>query len=282
MDNRTIAQRLLDYANYLEAREASLYRSRAYRRAADTILRLDRQAAQIVEEHGRDGLEELGGIGSHLSYTIEGLVRDGEFRTLNVEGGNIDVERLFGSLPGVGRRLARQIHEQLGVETLEQLEQAAYEGRLSALHVGRKRLRGIQEALASRLRQQRFTSPGQREPSVSELLAVDRDYRRQAGQHALPVLTPRRFNPRHEPWLPLFEARQSEWNYRALFSNTALAHRLGRNRDWVVIYFHDGSSSGQRTVVTEARGELSGRRIVRGRERECLDYYHSEPRLRGA
>jgi len=42
-------------------------------------------------------------------------------------------------------------------------------------------------------------------------------------------------------------------------------------RDWVVIYFHrDNRSEGQRTVVTETRGPLAGRRVVRGREAECL------------
>jgi hypothetical protein len=287
MDNQTIAQRLLAYANYLEAREANLYRARAYRRAADTLLTLNRPAADIVAERGRDGLEELPGIGAHLSYTIEGLVRDGKFRTQDREGGNIDVERLFGSLPGVGPRLARQIHEQLGIETLEQLEQAAYEGRLEALHVGSKRLRGIREALETRLRKQRFPARDQREPSVAELLAVDADYRAEASRQNLPTLTPRRFNPRHDPWLPLFQGNAGPWHYRALFSNTALAHRLGRTRDWVVIYFHDNISSGQRTVVTETRGELAGRRVVRGREHECLEHYRAQrgtgqPQLRGA
>lgn len=281
MDNETIAQRLLEYANYLEAREASLYRSRAYRRAAETILRLNRPAAEILAESGRDGLEQLPGIGAHLSYTIEGLVRDGEFRTLNAEGGQIDVERLFRSLPGVGPRLARQLHEQLGIETFEELELAAHAGRLREIPIGAKRLRGITDTLASRLRDQRFPMM-EREPTVAELLAVDRDYRTQAGQHHLPVLTPRRFNPEHQAWLPLFEARSGDWEFWGLFSNSALAHRLGKTRDWVVIYFHDGEVSGQRTVVTETRAELAGQRVIRGRERECRELYQSQPQSRGA
>ena len=40
-----------------------------------------------------------------------------------------------------------------------------------------------------------------------------------------------------------------------------------------MIYFDDGSASGQRTVVTETRGDLRGRRVVRGRERECREHY---------
>lgn len=51
------------------------------------------------------------------------------------------------------------------------------------------------------------------------------------------------------------------------------AHRLGKTRDWVVIAFHDGFNSSQRTVVTKARGERRGLRVVRGRERGCRTYY---------
>ena len=73
MDNRTIANRLIDYAHHLEAHEASLYRIKAYRRAAETILRLEHPAADIVAERGPKGLKELPGIGAHLSYTIDSL-----------------------------------------------------------------------------------------------------------------------------------------------------------------------------------------------------------------
>jgi len=39
----------------------------------------------------------------------------------------------------------------------------------------------------------------------------------------------------------------------------------------VVIYYHaDNQPEGQRTVVTETRVPIEGRRMVRGREAECL------------
>lgn len=275
MDNRTVANWLTDYADYLEAREANLYRIRAYRRAADTILGLNRPVAHLVESEGREGLEKLPGIGPHLSFTIELLVRTGEFRTLNAEGGHIDVEQMFGSLPGVGPKLARQLREELGIRSLEQLEQAAHEGRLQQLQVGPKRLRGIVDALAGRLRYRRVPGDSPGEPPVAELLAVDREYRTLAARGELPTLAPRRFNPEHEPWLPLLEVNRRGWHYRALFSNTALAHRLRQTHDWVVIYFDDGITRGQRTVVTEARGRLQGQRMVRGREAECRELYRT-------
>jgi DNA polymerase/3'-5' exonuclease PolX len=83
MDNYTIAQRLTAYAHHLEESAPSLYRSRAYRRAASTLLGLDRPAAEIVAAEGRKGLQALPGIGAHLAYTIEELVRTGEFRTFD-------------------------------------------------------------------------------------------------------------------------------------------------------------------------------------------------------
>jgi len=82
MDNRQVAQRLIAYANYLDGREGNLYRIRAYRRAAETVLARERPLSEVIGAEGRAGLEGLPGIGSHLSYTVEQLVCTGEFRLL--------------------------------------------------------------------------------------------------------------------------------------------------------------------------------------------------------
>jgi DNA polymerase (family X) len=86
MDNRTVARKLLDWARSLEAEHASLYRVRAYRRAAQTILGLDRPIAELVEGGGRKLLKELPGIGGRMSEKIEKLVRTGDISTLNEDG----------------------------------------------------------------------------------------------------------------------------------------------------------------------------------------------------
>ena len=75
MDNRTLAARLANKANCLERVHANLFRIRAYRRAAETILGLDYPAATVIEKEGRGRLAELPGIGQRLSRTIEKLVR---------------------------------------------------------------------------------------------------------------------------------------------------------------------------------------------------------------
>jgi DNA polymerase/3'-5' exonuclease PolX len=82
MSNTAIAARLLAYARSLRDRDPNFYRKGAYRRAADTVMRLERSVASILDEKGRSGLLELPGIGRHLACTIERLVRTGEFRTL--------------------------------------------------------------------------------------------------------------------------------------------------------------------------------------------------------
>ena len=111
------------------------------------------------------------------------------------------------------------------------------------------------------------------EPSVAELLSVDREYRRKARAGALPCIAPRRFNPSQEAWLPILHTERNGRPYTALFSNTERAHRLGRTRDWVVLYFEVGRDKHQCTVVTEYQIPLRGRRVVRGRELECAEFY---------
>jgi DNA polymerase/3'-5' exonuclease PolX len=79
MDNQTIARRLRDYANQLQGEEPNLYRIHAYRRAASTVLSQALPLTEVVAHQGRKGLERLPGIGSHIAYTIEGLIRTGQF-----------------------------------------------------------------------------------------------------------------------------------------------------------------------------------------------------------
>jgi hypothetical protein len=189
--------------------------------------------------------------------------------------GDADPIRLLGSVPGVGPRLAARLHEELGLETLEDLEAAAHDGRLEDLAgFGPKRLAGIRDVLAHRLARVRPAPAAPREkPPVAELLDVDREYREGAAADRLPKITPRRFNPERRPWLPILHTVRGDRHYTALFSNTARAHRVRKTGDWVVIYCDRDSMSGQWTVITAVSGPLQGRRIVRSREDECARHY---------
>jgi putative hydrolase len=65
------------------------------------------------------------------------------------------------------------------------------------------------------------------------------------------------------------------WSFTALYYNTARAHKLGKTKDWVVMYFERIGYEDQATVVMERCGPLSGKRVVRGREQACKRYYRS-------
>jgi putative hydrolase len=76
--------------------------------------------------------------------------------------------------------------------------------------------------------------------------------------------------------LPILHTDRGHRHYTALYSNTEHAHAMGTTHDWVVIYLEDHNNRGQQgrwTVITSQFGNLKGRRIVRGRENECADFY---------
>jgi hypothetical protein len=114
------------------------------------------------------------------------------------------------------------------------------------------------------------------DPDIGLLLDIDREYREKAASGVLPKIAPRRFNSDHEAWLPVLHTRFGPSRFTALYSNTGRAHELHRTHDWVVIFYDDDERDrGQATVVTEYRGDLEGKRVVRGREPECARYYRS-------
>lgn len=273
--NVAVASRLDEVALLLEEQRANPFRVTAYRRAADTIRGLERPLAAILAEGGLEGLEALPTIGERLARSIRTLVTTGRLPLLEHLRGDADPEAALTTVPGIGPKLADRLVHELGIGSLEDLEAAAHDGRLGAIRgLGAKRIAGIRDVLQARLGRVR---PGSldpaAEPSVAEILDVDREYREAAARGQLQTIAPRRFNPTGEAWLPILHTRRGEREYTALFSNTARAHRLGRTGDWVVIY-HDGRGGEQQaTVVTAARGALRGRRVVRGRERACEAHY---------
>jgi DNA polymerase (family X) len=275
LDNRRIADRLAAAARALDEHGDNPFRARAYEAAADLVRHLDRPAHVILEAEGTKGLEKLPGIGPRLARAIETLAHTGHLPLLDQLRGD-GPEPLLATVAGIGPGLARRIHEQLGVETLEELERAAADGRLAAVPgMGRKRLRGIREALAGRLGRRGSSSRPAEPPPVEDLLEIDRRFREKAEAGLLRMVAPRRFNPAGEAWMPILRTRWHGRRYRAQYSNMELAHQSGKTRDWVVIFYEDGGGVGQCTVVTATSGPLRGRRVVRGREEECARFYQA-------
>ena len=274
--NIKVARRLEEVAQLLNDQRANPYRVQAYQRGAETLRRLTGPVDQILRREGEEGLQKLPGVGESLARAIRTLVVTGRLPMLDRLRGESDSILLLASVPGIGKVLAARLHHDLGIDTLQQLEAAAHDGRLSEIAgIGKKRLAGIIDSLESRLERVRGSAPRlkSQEPSVEEVLDVDREYREKAAAGQLRTIAPRRFNPTGEAWLPVLHTRRGQRHYMALFSNTARAHQMEKTRDWVVLYYDSPDGEQQCTVITSQRGLLFGKRVVRGREGECVEYY---------
>jgi hypothetical protein len=272
--NAKVAARLSEVARILEAQGANIFRLGAYRHAAAMLRGLDRPVDQIVKSEGLEGLKKLPGVGETLARFIHQLVMTGRLPMLDRLRGESDPIAMLRTVPGIGNVTAQRLYDEFGIETLEELEAAAHDGRLNYIF-GEKRLAGIRDSLATRLGRVRVQTLWSDidQPPVSEILDVDQEYRTKAAQDRLPKIAPRRFNPEHKQWLPILHINRGRRHYTALFSNTPRAHELKKTSDWVVVYYDRGNGERQCTVITATYGPLAGKRIVRGREPECVDYY---------
>ncbi|MEW5964591.1 MAG: helix-hairpin-helix domain-containing protein [Pseudomonadota bacterium] len=274
--NVAIAAKLREMADVLEQQQADGFRVAAYRRAAGTIEDLATPVESLLNDKDPTALIELPGIGRGIAAAIAEMVGTGRWTQLERLRGALAPEQLFRTVPGIGPKLAERIHDELHIDTLEALELASHDGRLDHVPgIGARRAAAIRASLGERLGRRRIKlgKPAQM-PAVADLLDVDREYRARAERGELRTIAPKRFNPSGEAWLPVLHTRRGDWAFTVLYSNTRKAHELGKTRDWVVVYFHHGTEpEAQCTIVTEPRGALAGRRVVRGREGETASHY---------
>jgi hypothetical protein len=285
MENVEVARTMEHLANLLEAQKASPFRVQAWRGAAQKVRDAKEPLALVAMHEGQPGLQTELDVGPGIASALRELLATGRLRMLERLEGHMAPEDLFLTVPGIGPTLAGAVHHKYGLETLEELEAAAHDGRLARVAgFGARRVKLVQEAVDGMLRHSmraRYRVPSRRLgpsgglPAIGALLEVDRAYVAKAAADALPRIAPKRFNPPGDAWLPVLHTEADGWTYTALFSNTARAHRLGRTRDWVVIYFERDGHESQCTVVTEPQGPLTGKRVVRGREAESAAFYSS-------
>lgn len=276
-ENRFVADKLDEVAHLLDQQNGSLFRVRAYRDAASYLRGLPHPIRLDYQRGGERALDDLPTIGQSIAAAIAEILDTGASSLLDRLRGVADPEQVFQTVPMIGPALARQIHDDLGIETLEALEAAAYDGRLATIKgVGPRRIESVRHSLSDMLarRRPRKAAMDRQQPSIADILAVDQTYRSNVDQ--LPTIKPRRFNPTGETRLPILHTERDGWQFTALFSNSPTAHRFGKTRDWVVIYFErTDQPEGQITVVTEHGGPLDGKRVIRGQERVCRAFYET-------
>ena len=148
MRNGEIADAFDELAGLYELDGAVVYRVVAYRNAAKAI----REAGVSVEELARQGrVEELAGVGSTIAEKIDALLETGSIPSADklkarIPAGLVEITRI----PGLGPKRARLLHEHLGVGSLEELREAAEQGRLKDVPgFGKKAEENVMAALAT-------------------------------------------------------------------------------------------------------------------------------------
>ena len=130
--NNEIAELFENLGTLLEMKGDSAFKIRAYRRASETIHQLAFPLAQAVQDGQK--LTDIPGIGKAISDKIHELVKTGKVQTYErakseVPEGALDLV----AIPGIGPKTAMLIGTQLGISTVEGVEQAAADGRLATL-----------------------------------------------------------------------------------------------------------------------------------------------------
>src|SRR5690606_406539 len=131
MDRHAIALVLEEIGTLLELQGENRFKARAFLNAARAIERAEGDVAQLA----RTGeLERVPGIGPATASVIRELVETGHSPYLaDLRARTPRGFRELLNVPGLGATKVRQLHQQLGIETVDDLERAAREGRIATL-----------------------------------------------------------------------------------------------------------------------------------------------------
>ena len=170
--NDQIAELFENMGSLLEMKGDTIFKIRAYQRAARIIEQLSSPLAQAVE-NGED-LTKIPGVGKAISEKIAEFIGTGQVAAYQrlleeLPTGVLDLK----DIPGIGPKTAVAIGVELGISTVEGVAEAAADGRLAGLpRMGQKAadriLRHIEafQAIGSR------TPIGQALPIAEEVIAA--------------------------------------------------------------------------------------------------------------
>jgi DNA polymerase (family 10) len=120
-NNFEIARLFYEMASLLEVRNESVFRVRAYQRGAQTLETL---AEDVESLAARGELQKLPGIGKDLAARIQEYLATGAIAQLDTVRADLPPKFLtLLEIRGLGPRMAKQLYEQLGVDSVERLEE---------------------------------------------------------------------------------------------------------------------------------------------------------------
>lgn len=143
-DTQTVARLLREYAQRTALRGGNPYRSKAYSRAADSLMALAVPLDGLIAE-GR--LTEIPGVGDAIADIIVKVQRTGTYPSLEKLRKEIPAGVLqLLTVPGLRPDKVLRLYKDLGVSSLAELEKAAKEDRI-------KKTKGLGAALQTKVLQ---------------------------------------------------------------------------------------------------------------------------------
>ena len=130
MINDIVAERLGEISVLLDLEEKD-WESRAFRDAKASVKRLDKPVSKIYEEDGQERLKSLDDIGSGIASVIADYVEHGSMTKLkNLKSRYPDDIFQITSIRGVGPSTTRKLLDNLDVDTVDDVKQAAENGEI--------------------------------------------------------------------------------------------------------------------------------------------------------
>ncbi len=170
MKNTSIAKVFQDMADLLELKGENPFKIRAYQRAARAIEHLPKEI-EIMLEEGED-LQTIPGVGEAIAKKSIELVNTGRLRVYEElksefpEGITTLLE-----IPGIGPKTAKRLSTELGIKSVDELEQAIKDGRVAQLfRLGDKTADNILQQIQALRRKDQRIPIGEALPVVEEVL----------------------------------------------------------------------------------------------------------------
>ena len=132
VSNEEVAELFENMATLLEVKGDTVFKIRAYQRAASAIAQLSFSLAQAVADDF--DLKKVPGIGKAISEKIHELIVTGQVGTYERLKSELPegILEIMG-IPSIGPKTAALIAKELEVGNVAELEQAIQDGRLAAL-----------------------------------------------------------------------------------------------------------------------------------------------------
>jgi DNA polymerase (family 10) len=237
MNNHELADTFTLIANLLEIKGEVIYKTLAYRKAAESLTSLGRDA----NEYWKEGkLRDIPGVGNAIADKIDELLNTGQLQFLEKLKQEVPpglAEWL--QVPGLGPKKVSMIWKELGITSLAELAEAAKSGKLRNLPgMGEKSETQIVAGLESLSRRSGRIPLGRAYPLAQEIIAV---LKKVPGVvDAAPAGSLRRMRPTVGDLDILVAAKESPAVMQAFTTLPGVLRVLGKGEFKASIEFGDG------------------------------------------